>query len=143
MESCEVCGRALPYREPGRPGRPRLYHDPCKKIVDALTLLHAAIRDGDIRWTTPAAREKRAELWGLANDIKPWVDTSARVEAGAAVRARRIGRGWSLRELSERSGVPVSTLSKMELGQSPMNKAQRAAVDAALSSPQAQIELLG
>lgn len=38
-------------------------------------------------------------------------------KAGAAIRKLRQARGWNLSTLSERSGVPVSTLSRMELGQ--------------------------
>lgn len=37
--------------------------------------------------------------------------------AGAAIRRLRHGRGWTLAELSARSGVPLSSLSKVELGQ--------------------------
>jgi len=37
--------------------------------------------------------------------------------AGAAIRKLRQARGWNLAMLSERSGVPLSTLSRMELGQ--------------------------
>lgn len=37
--------------------------------------------------------------------------------AGAAIRRLRQGKGWTLAELSTRSGVPLSSLSKVELGQ--------------------------
>jgi transcriptional regulator with XRE-family HTH domain len=37
--------------------------------------------------------------------------------AGLAVRKLRLGKGLTLAELSERSGVPLSSLSKLELGQ--------------------------
>lgn len=39
-------------------------------------------------------------------------------QAGVAVRKLRLSKGWTLQQLSERSGVPLSTLSKLELGQS-------------------------
>ncbi|SUS03249.1 conserved hypothetical protein [uncultured Defluviicoccus sp.] len=39
-------------------------------------------------------------------------------QAGIAVRKLRLAKGWTLQELSEKSGVPLSTLSKLELGQS-------------------------
>lgn len=39
-------------------------------------------------------------------------------QAGVAVRKLRLSKGWTLAQLSERSGVPLSTLSKLELGQS-------------------------
>jgi len=36
---------------------------------------------------------------------------------GAAVRKLRLARGWTLAELSRETGVPLSTLSRLELGQ--------------------------
>lgn len=40
---------------------------------------------------------------------------------GAAIRKLRLSRGWSLAALSEQSGVPISTLSRVELGQNALN----------------------
>jgi len=40
---------------------------------------------------------------------------------GAAIRKLRLSRGWSLAALSEHSGVPISTLSRVELGQNALN----------------------
>jgi transcriptional regulator with XRE-family HTH domain len=40
---------------------------------------------------------------------------------GAAIRKLRLSRGWSLSVLSEQSGVPISTLSRVELGQNALN----------------------
>jgi transcriptional regulator with XRE-family HTH domain len=42
-------------------------------------------------------------------------------KTGAAIRRLRIARGWSLAMLSEESGVPISTLSRVELGQNALN----------------------
>ena len=39
-------------------------------------------------------------------------------QAGVAVRKLRLAKGWTLQELADKSGVPLSTLSKLELGQS-------------------------
>jgi transcriptional regulator with XRE-family HTH domain len=39
-------------------------------------------------------------------------------QTGLAVRKLRIAKGMTLAQLSEKSGVPLSTLSKVELGQS-------------------------
>ena len=39
-------------------------------------------------------------------------------QAGVAVRKLRVAKGWTLQEISDKSGVPLSTLSKLELGQS-------------------------
>jgi transcriptional regulator with XRE-family HTH domain len=36
---------------------------------------------------------------------------------GAAIRKLRLARGWTLAELSRETGVPLSTLSRLELGQ--------------------------
>jgi transcriptional regulator with XRE-family HTH domain len=46
---------------------------------------------------------------------KPSADT------GLAIRKLRVAKGWTLGDLSEQSGVPVSTLSRAELGQSRLN----------------------
>ncbi len=42
-------------------------------------------------------------------------------KTGAAIRKLRLARGWSLAQLSEQSGVPISTLSRVELGQNSLN----------------------
>ena len=42
-------------------------------------------------------------------------------KTGAAIRKLRLARGWSLAQLSEESGVPISTLSRVELGQNALN----------------------
>ena len=39
---------------------------------------------------------------------------SAHPTLGRILRALREQRGWTLKEMSERSGIPVSTLSKVE-----------------------------
>lgn len=39
-------------------------------------------------------------------------------QTGPAVRKLRLAKGWTLQQLSDNSGVPLSTLSKLELGQS-------------------------
>jgi transcriptional regulator with XRE-family HTH domain len=40
---------------------------------------------------------------------------------GAAIRKLRLARGWTLAQLSDESGVPISTLSRVELGQNALN----------------------
>lgn len=42
-------------------------------------------------------------------------------KTGAAIRKLRLARGWNLATLSEASGVPISTLSRVELGQNALN----------------------
>src|SRR5436190_15039337 len=42
-------------------------------------------------------------------------------KTGAAIRKLRLARGWSLATLGEKSGVPISTLSRVELGQNALN----------------------
>ncbi|ODT88441.1 MAG: hypothetical protein ABS78_07465 [Phenylobacterium sp. SCN 70-31] len=40
---------------------------------------------------------------------------------GAAIRKLRLARGWNLATLSAHSGVPISTISRVELGQNALN----------------------
>ncbi len=42
-------------------------------------------------------------------------------KTGAAIRKLRLARGWSLAQLGAQSGVPISTLSRVELGQNALN----------------------
>lgn len=42
-------------------------------------------------------------------------------KAGLAIRKLRLAGGWTLAQLSDRSGVPLSTLSKVELGQTSLS----------------------
>lgn len=42
-------------------------------------------------------------------------------KAGLAIRKLRSAGGWTLAQLSEKSGVPLSTLSKVELGQTSLS----------------------
>ena len=49
--------------------------------------------------------------------IKDWDDermAKRRSTLGAVIRQLRDSNGWTLREMSERTGIPVSTLSKVE-----------------------------
>ena len=38
-------------------------------------------------------------------------------KVGAAIRKLRLARGWTLAELASQTGIPLSTLSRVELGQ--------------------------
>jgi len=49
------------------------------------------------------------------------VRTRMSEKTGAAIRKLRLARGWSLATLSDQSGVPISTLSRVELGQNALN----------------------
>ena len=40
---------------------------------------------------------------------------------GAAIRKLRTAKGWTLAQLSDACGVPLATLSRVELGQTPLN----------------------
>src|SRR5665213_534824 len=40
---------------------------------------------------------------------------------GLAIRSLRLAKGWTLAELSDECGVPLSTLSRVELGQTALN----------------------
>ena len=48
----------------------------------------------------------------MANDGS--VTTSDHPTLGSVIRRLRAQRGWTLREMSERTKIPVSTLSKVE-----------------------------
>src|SRR5436305_2032691 len=52
-----------------------------------------------------------------ASPIRDWDDermAKRRSTLGAVIRQLRDSNGWTLREMSERTGIPVSTLSKVE-----------------------------
>ncbi len=40
---------------------------------------------------------------------------------GAAIRKMRLAKGWTLTEMADQTGIPVSTLSRVELGQNALN----------------------
>ena len=40
----------------------------------------------------------------------------ALMKTGTALKSLRVGRGWTLADVSKRTGIPVSTLSKVENG---------------------------
>jgi len=42
-------------------------------------------------------------------------------QTGEAIRKLRTARGWTLAAMSEKSGIPLSTLSRVELGQNALN----------------------
>jgi transcriptional regulator with XRE-family HTH domain len=42
-------------------------------------------------------------------------------KAGLAIRKLRLARGWTLAQLGEKASVPLSTLSKVELGQTSLS----------------------
>lgn len=64
---------------------------------------------------------------------RPAAPENDRVELGLRLRAERKARNLTLKELSARSGVALSTLSKMELGQSTVGYEKVAAVARALA----------
>ena len=47
--------------------------------------------------------------------------SQASERTGAAIRKLRLAKGWTLAELSDQTGVPLSTLSRVELGQNALN----------------------
>jgi transcriptional regulator with XRE-family HTH domain len=40
---------------------------------------------------------------------------------GAAIRKMRLAKNWTLAQMADQSGIPVSTLSRVELGQNALN----------------------
>lgn len=51
---------------------------------------------------------------------------------GTAIRKLRASRGWTLSDLSAKSGIPISTLSRLELGQGGINNDKAARLCQAL-----------
>ena len=47
--------------------------------------------------------------------------SQASERTGAAIRKLRMAKGWTLAQLSERSGIALATLSRVELGQTAVN----------------------
>src|SRR5437764_6061892 len=60
-------------------------------------------------------------------------------QIGARVRARRNSRGWTLREIAERSGVSSRFLSDLEAGRGNISVARLADVAQALDIPLASL----
>ncbi len=52
---------------------------------------------------------------------RPLMRPQASEKIGLAIRKLRLAKGWTLAELSEQTGVPLSTLSRVELGQNALN----------------------
>lgn len=52
--------------------------------------------------------------------------------AGTAIRKLRASRGWTLSDLSAKSGIPISTLSRLELGRGGINNDRAARLCQAL-----------
>lgn len=67
---CRACGRTLPPRKPGAPGRNREWcDDACKRLgnrLDAVELLFALVAK---RMTPTAKLAWRARIWRLANYV--------------------------------------------------------------------------
>lgn len=59
------------------------------------------------------------------------------VHPGVEAKTRRKDRGWTQKELAERSGIPASTLSRFERGKSDLSEAERRALDEAFEQPDA------
>jgi PAS domain S-box-containing protein len=87
--------------------------------------MRVALRQGGFRWMaargTPARDENGeiAEWIGSLTDIHPskeWPVSQIEIErlSGAQVRAARAIVNWSVKQLSEASGVPVSAIRRME-----------------------------
>jgi hypothetical protein len=62
------------------------------------------------------------EIWAgsrshAENAAELFMSARLSASAGLAIRKLRLAGGWTLAQLSEKSGVPFSTLSKVELGQ--------------------------
>lgn len=63
---CELCGQVLPPSA-GR-GRPRVFHDECRKAANLLGWLEDML--GQIDFTPEQATKIRRQLWGYGNLLK-------------------------------------------------------------------------
>lgn len=112
---CPVCGAIVPAREKGCRGRPRIYcGDACKAFSDRLRMLADTVTNAEIRFNKQAAERMRAEIWALANDVRPYVDQDARGRFAAALRHGRAAKGWTQGQLAAHAGVARKQISRFE-----------------------------
>ncbi|MEO1657720.1 MAG: XRE family transcriptional regulator [Pseudomonadota bacterium] len=60
-------------------------------------------------------KKRRVDIAGTREDQQKWVGTQPE-DLGQHIRQLRTERGWKLSELSERTGMAISTISKVENG---------------------------
>lgn len=66
IKLCEMCGQPLPPST-GK-GRPRVFHDKCRKLNNLLSWAEDIICDTD--FTPEQGTKLRRQLWGYGNMIK-------------------------------------------------------------------------
>jgi len=64
--NCELCGQPLP--EPKGKGRPRVFHDECRKMANLLGWMEDLV--GAIDFVPEKASQVRRQLWGMGNQVK-------------------------------------------------------------------------
>lgn len=139
MNRCPVCNRPVIQNKKGRPamycrapeGKRR---SACKDFADRLTMLQQTIIDGEIKFGKAAAGRMRAEIWALANDVKPFVDTASRKRLGDALRNGRKAAGMTQVQLGRAAGIEGTdkrvgeTVGRIERAETPTSKATRKAL---------------
>lgn len=63
---CELCGQPLPPSK-GK-GRPRTFHDKCRKLHHLVGWMEDMIQDAD--FTPDRAKILRSHLWQIGNSVK-------------------------------------------------------------------------
>lgn len=127
---CEVCGRPLPKRKSGQRGRPRAYHETCKRFNDLLGWITQQAEAIDF---TPAkAMAWRSELWLIGNTIKTSSPDAGRLAFGVRVREARVAKALSQAELGLLVGVAARRIGKIEAGEAALKAAEKAALKAGL-----------
>lgn len=128
INRCPVCDSVIPSTA-GKRGRPRVYcSKPCKAFNDRLTMLQSTILDGEIKFSKRAAERMRAELWALANDVRPFIDQDARDRFAEACKAKRADLGMTQAAFAELTGVARKQISRFERAEADPTNEQRRAI---------------
>lgn len=113
---------------------------PCKDFADRLSMLQQTISNGEIRFGRHAAQRMRAEIWALANDVKPFVDVASRKRFGDALRNSRLAKGLTQVELGRAAGIAGSdkrvgeTVGRYERAEASPDRTVRKALLAAVAA---------
>jgi hypothetical protein len=66
-KACELCGKMLPESTSKR-GRPRIYHDDCRKLEQLLGWIEDQLQLVDL--DPDSAKKVRSRLWYIGNTVR-------------------------------------------------------------------------